>query len=199
MIALISCLLCSVNVALSVWYMFDESLSQLHELAKRISKFTKLNVRNLRYPQTKITLLDAAEMVDIIRLGLIAGLSFDASLKKYCTSSDSRLSKIFGQAQVLWSTAVCSRKEALRWAARKTRIEDLSTLVEAIVQALDFGAPIADALASQAVQMRKSYRSSIEKEIEKTPVKILIPTATLILPALLLAILGPLLVTHHMI
>ena len=40
---------------------------------------------------------------------------------------------------------------------------------------------------------RANNSAEVEREIERAPVKLLIPTGTLILPALLLSILGPLL------
>ena len=62
-----------------------------------------------------------------------------------------------------------------------------------VCQALAFGAPVSDALLAQSREIREANRAEIERAIERAPVKILIPTGTLILPALLLAILGPLL------
>ena len=41
--------------------------------------------------------------------------------------------------------------------------------------------------------MRDEQRSLVEEEIERAPVKMLVPLGTLIVPAMLLAILGPLL------
>ena len=48
-------------------------------------------------------------------------------------------------------------------------------------------------LAAQSREIRAAHRAAVEREIERAPVKLLIPTGTLILPALLLSILGPLL------
>ena len=42
-------------------------------------------------------------------------------------------------------------------------------------------------------------RQHVEREIERAPVKLLIPTGTLILPALLLSIVGPLLAAADMV
>ncbi|MFQ7392664.1 MAG: hypothetical protein ACLRM9_04870 [Collinsella aerofaciens] len=55
------------------------------------------------------------------------------------------------------------------------------------------GAPLAETLAAQSREIRAAHRAAVEREIERAPVKLLIPTGTLILPALLLSILGPLL------
>ena len=52
---------------------------------------------------------------------------------------------------------------------------------------------VAETLAAQSREIRAAHRAAVEREIERAPVKLLIPTGTLILPALLLSILGPLL------
>ena len=62
-----------------------------------------------------------------------------------------------------------------------------------VCESLAFGSPLAEALERQAQVMRDEQRSLVEEEIERVPVKMLIPLGTLIVPAMLLAILGPLL------
>ena len=66
-------------------------------------------------------------------------------------------------------------------------------------QAHVLGAPLADTLARQGIEMRSAHRADVERQIERAPVKLLVPTGTLILPALLLSILGPLLAASGMI
>ena len=67
------------------------------------------------------------------------------------------------------------------------------TFAITVGQALALGAPLAETLAAQSREIRAAHRAAVEREIERAPVKLLIPTGTLILPALLLSILGPLL------
>ena len=55
------------------------------------------------------------------------------------------------------------------------------------------GSPLAGVLEHQAESIRAEQQANIEEEIERMPVKMLIPLGTLIVPAMLLAILGPLL------
>ena len=49
------------------------------------------------------------------------------------------------------------------------------------------------ALERQGEAIRDEQRSQVEEEIERVPVKMLVPLGTLIVPAMLVAILGPLL------
>ena len=78
-------------------------------------------------------------------------------------------------------------------AARDLDVRALETFAITVGQALALGAPLAETLAAQSREIRAAHRATVEREIERAPVKLLIPTGTLILPALLLSILGPLL------
>ena len=83
--------------------------------------------------------------------------------------------------------------EAVITAARDLDVRALETFAITVGQALALGAPLAETLAAQSREIRAAHRAAVEREIERAPVKLLIPTGTLILPALLLSILGPLL------
>ena len=61
-----------------------------------------------------------------------------------------------------------------------------------VAEALAFGSPLAEALERQAQVIRDEQRSQVEEEIEQVPVKMLVPLGTLIVPAMFLAVLGPL-------
>ena len=63
----------------------------------------------------------------------------------------------------------------------------------AVCEALAFGSPLADALEHQAASLREEQRSATQQRVEEAPVRMLIPLGTLVVPAMLLAILGPLL------
>lgn len=142
---------------------------------------------------------EVTEMIDVVRLGLSAGLSFDASLEMYCAERAGPLSREMGRARIFWQTGLASREEALMAAARRTGVRALEPFATATGQALALGAPLADTLGGQARECRAAHRADVERQIERAPVKLLIPTGTLILPALLLSILGPLLAAGGMI
>ncbi len=143
--------------------------------------------------ESETSLGDVSEMVDIVRLGLLAGLSFDASLALYCENGHGLLAREMDRARMSWQLGLCSRETALRHAAARVGVRQLESFAAAVDQAYVLGAPLADTLAQQAAEMRSAHRAEVERTIERAPVKLLIPTGTLILPALLLSILGPLL------
>lgn len=133
------------------------------------------------------------ELLDVLALGLAAGLSFDASLSLYCERSDSRLAFELSQTMSMWQIGLCSRLEALE--ALSCRIDSVGVkrFCHSVCEALSFGAPLALTLEHQADLMRSEQRSRIEERIEQVPVRMLLPLGMLVVPAMLLAILGPLL------
>lgn len=142
---------------------------------------------------------EVADMIDIVGLGLSAGLSFDAALSLYCDGRPGVLTGRLERALLSWQSGIASREEELGATARDLGARALEVFAAAVSQALELGAPLAEALAAQGVEIRAQHRAEVEREIERAPVKLLIPTATLILPALLLSILGPLLAAGGMI
>lgn len=145
-----------------------------------------------------VTLGEVSEMVDIVRLGLSAGLSFDAALELYCDGRSGSLAVRLARAHVSWQSGLSTREDELRMVARETGVRALETFAIAVSQALELGAPLAETLEGQGREMRAAHRAEVERRIERAPVKLIIPTGTLILPALLLSILGPLLAAGGM-
>ena len=143
---------------------------------------------------------EVAEMTDIVRLGLSAGLSFDASLSLYCEGRSGELAQLMEKALFLSAGGnATSRDEALDRVAQDAGVRALGSFAAAVSQALELGAPLAETLEGQGREMRAAHRAHVEREIERAPVKLLIPTGTLILPALLLSIVGPLLAAADMV
>ena len=140
----------------------------------------------------QVSLSEVSEMIDVVRLGLSAGLSFDAALEVFCANRRSTLALRLERACMAWQVGVGTREDELL-AARDLDVRALETFAITVGQALALGAPLAETLAAQSREIRAAHRAAVEREIERAPVKLLIPTGTLILPALLLSILGPLL------
>ncbi|MCI1288407.1 MAG: type II secretion system F family protein [Olsenella sp.] len=138
-------------------------------------------------------LRDLPSLLDVVTLGLSSGLSFDAALALYCERYDNELAASFAEAMLSWQVGAESRAEALGRLAGELGVDALASFASTVTQALEFGSPLASALEAQAQAIREEQRSQLEEEIEKVPVKMLIPLGTLIVPAMLISILGPLL------
>lgn len=136
---------------------------------------------------------DMPVFLDILNLGLSAGLSFDSSLELYCMRYETELATLLRDALLSWQMGVCGRGEALEALARDVDMPAMARFAATVSEALAFGTPLSEALGRQAQVIRDEQRAQVEEQIEHIPVKMLIPLGTLIVPAMLLAILGPLL------
>ncbi len=132
-------------------------------------------------------------MLDVVTLGLSAGLSFDSSLGLYCARYHNELAQALSGAMLSWQIGARTREEALRGLEEELGIAAMGRFAHVVGESLTFGTPLAEALEHQAQAIRDEQRAQVEEEIEKVPVKMLVPLGTLIVPAMLLAILGPLL------
>ncbi len=138
-------------------------------------------------------LSDLPLLLDVLTLGLSSGLSFDSSLELYCERYDTELSRALEEAMLGWRMGAISREEALAGLADELDVAALRRFASVVSESISFGTPLAEALERQAQVIRDEQRSQVEEQIEKVPVKMLIPLGTLIVPAMFLAILGPLL------
>ena len=132
------------------------------------------------------------ELIDVVVLGLSAGISFDAALGIYCERYDTMLSALLNDAMRSWQLGFKSRGQALSELARDLDVDAFTSFVDTVEESLQFGAPLARVLVEQGDAVNQRRTSEIEERIEKAPVKMIVPIATMVLPAMLLAILGPL-------
>ena len=133
------------------------------------------------------------EMLEVMSLGLRSGLSFERSFELYCKHFEGRLVESAERAYRRWSMGLATREQALRDMAGEYDSKLLSRLVESIVRSLRFGSSLAEGLDALATEARDVRKARLQEAIAKAPVKMMIPTGTLILPAMLLLVLGPVL------
>lgn len=136
---------------------------------------------------------DLSEMLSVVALGLRSGLSFERSLGLYTGYFKNHLARAFQGAERQWSCGLASRADALRAVAASYASPLLGRVVENIVRSLRFGATLADNLEDAAREARADYKARRQEEVAKAPVKMMVPTGVLILPAMLMLVLGPVL------
>ena len=127
------------------------------------------------------------------QLGLRSGLSFDRGFALYGSHFDSDLARACVGAQHAWSLGLTNREDALRDLAASYDSPLFARVVENMVRSLRFGSSLAEGLESAAAEARAVHRAQVEERVAKAPVKMMVPTGTLILPAMLLLVLGPVL------
>lgn len=134
-----------------------------------------------------------SEMLEVVALGLRSGLTFDRSFALYGSHFDNEFAQACASAHRKWSLGLMEREDALRELAASFDCPQLARVVDTVVRGLKFGSSITASLEEAAAQARAAYRTALEERVAKAPVKMMLPTGTLILPAMLLLVMGPVL------
>ncbi|HEX8552319.1 MAG TPA: type II secretion system F family protein [Abditibacteriaceae bacterium] len=131
-----------------------------------------------------------ADVVDLIVLGIEAGLAFDSAVGKTVEKTKGPLTDEL--KRVLAEVNIGkSQGEAFRDMALRVKMRELSLLVAAIDQAMRMGVGLGHALKIQATEIREARMAFIREQAGKLPVKMMLPLVLFIFPALFVVILGP--------
>ena len=130
------------------------------------------------------------DAMDMLSVCATAGLGFDQSLQRVSEYWDTPIGRELGRVISEMEMGV-TRRDALRNLSDRLEIREISSFVALILQTEQLGMSISDTLHAQAEQMRIERRFRAQEQAQKAPIKMLIPMAVLIFPALLAVILGP--------
>ncbi|MBI3922046.1 MAG: type II secretion system F family protein [Armatimonadetes bacterium] len=130
------------------------------------------------------------DVVDLVTLGLEAGLGFDGAVGQTIDKVKSPLTEELARS-MREIAAGKTRSDAFRSMATRVKMPELSLLVTAIDQAEKMGVGLGTALRAQADELRERRRMWAQEQAAKLPVKMLIPLILFIFPALFIVILGP--------
>jgi tight adherence protein C len=140
-----------------------------------------------RQKQALKTLPDA---LDLVTTCVEAGLGLDGALARVAEKSTGPLSGEISRA--LREVAMGKlRRDALTEMADRLDVEELTSFVNAVIQAEQLGVGIAQVLRVQADQMRMRRRQQAEKTAHEAPIKMIFPLVLFIFPAFMLVLLGP--------
>jgi tight adherence protein C len=130
------------------------------------------------------------DAIDMLTISVEAGLGFDAAMTQVARNTTGPLAQEF--FRVLQEMQIgMGRSEAMRALAERTRVQEIKVFVSAMVQAEQFGIPIAQVLRVQSREMRVKRSQRAEEQAQKLPVKIIFPVIFCIMPALFVVIIGP--------
>lgn len=130
------------------------------------------------------------DFLDQITVGVEAGLGFDSAMARSAKSNEGPLADELART-LQHVQAGLSRADALRGLASRNKVPELRQFVAAILQAEQFGIPMAQVLRVQAAEQRRKRRQRAEEKAMKLPVKVLFPLVLCILPALFVVLIGP--------
>ena len=150
-------------------------------------------VKRLKHDRSVCAERHLSEMLEVVALGLRSGLTFDRSFELYGLHFDNEFARECARAYRQWSLGLSSREDSLRDLAASFDCRQLSRVVETVLRSLRFGSSMTGMLEEAAAQSRAAYQTALEERVAKAPVKMMLPTGALILPAMLLLVMGPIL------
>ena len=134
------------------------------------------------------------DMMDLISISVEAGLGLMAAIQRISERFSNPLSEEFlrtlqeirlGRAQA----------DALRDMTRRVDVDDLTTLLTAIVQAELLGLAVSNVLRIQSERLRERRAQRAREAAQKAPIKMTFPLVLFIFPALFIVVLGPALIS----
>lgn len=149
-----------------------------------------LRAKRLRQTKIRRSLPDA---LDLLVVCVEAGISLDAAVLRvardmvYVHPELSREMLIVNRK----TNAGVTREVALRGLWDRTGVEEIRTLVSSLIQSEKWGTSSSRVLRISAETLRRKRRYDAEKRAATAPIKMIIPMALLIFPALFVVILGP--------
>jgi tight adherence protein C len=130
------------------------------------------------------------DALDLLTICVEAGLGFDAAMSRVYEHWDNELARALGRV-VREIQLGKLRREALRDMADRMGIVEMTSFVAAVIQSESLGVSMAQVLRIQSDQMRIRRRQIAEEEAHKAPIKMLLPMAFFIFPALCIVLMTP--------
>jgi tight adherence protein C len=138
----------------------------------------------------KAVIKNLPDNLDLITTCVEAGLGLDAALSRVAERGQGPLAPEL--QRMLRDVAMGKlRREAMEEMADRIGVDELTSFINAIIQAEQLGVGIAQVLRVQSDQMRTQRRQRAEKAAHEAPIKMIFPLVLLIFPAFLAVILAP--------
>ncbi len=130
------------------------------------------------------------DTIDLLNMCVSAGIGFHAGMQRVAATENNPLSQEFSRVLAEMKLGQ-GRGHALVAMSERLGIEPLNQFVNSILQVDRLGVPMAKVLDEQSKRLRGIRREKAREQAQKLPVKILAPTMIFMLPALLIIVLGP--------
>jgi tight adherence protein C len=127
---------------------------------------------------------------DLITASVEAGLGIDAAFTRVLEKVDGPFAEELGRT-MREITVGRSRREAFLDMANRTGVEELRSLINAVIQAEVMGISIGGVIRVQTGVIRTKRRQHAEEQAFKAPIKMVFPLVFFIFPAIMVVIGGP--------
>jgi len=152
-----------------------------------------------RVEERQLKIIEAfPNALDLMQISVEAGMGFDAAMTRVgneLSQVSPELSREFLGVQ-LQIQAGRPREVALHDMALRTGVEMVRSFANVVIQSLQFGTSMAEALTTYAVEMRAYRELKAQEMANKLPVKMSAVLAMLMLPAIVLITIGPVVIRY---
>jgi tight adherence protein C len=152
--------------------------------------FVLLRLEGRRQEQIRRSLPDA---LDLLVVCVEAGISLDAAILRVARDLMYVHPELAKELMVVSrkTNAGMTREDALRGLWDRTGVEELRALVASLVQSEKWGSSSSRVLRVSAETLRRKRRHAAERRAATAPLKMIVPMALFIFPALFVVVLGP--------
>lgn len=152
--------------------------------------FVLLRLEARRQERIKRSLPDA---LDLLVVCVEAGISLDAAILRVARDLMIVHPELAGELLVVSrkTNAGMTREDALRGLWDRTGVDEVRTLVASLLQSEKWGSSSARVLRVSSETLRRKRRQTAERKASTAPLKMIVPMAIFIFPALFVVILGP--------
>jgi tight adherence protein C len=133
------------------------------------------------------------DSLDLLVVCVEAGISLDAAILRVARDLQYVHPELARELLVVSrkTNAGVSREDALRGLWERTGVDEVRTLVASLVQGEKWGSSSARVLRISAETLRRKRRHAARRRAATAPLKMVVPMALFIFPALFIVILGP--------
>lgn len=134
------------------------------------------------------------DFLDLLVICVEAGLGLDIAISKISKIESVQTSEYLKEELIRYTKDLGfgkPRKEALLDLANRTGVEDLNTIVNALVQAYEMGTGVVQTLKVQSEGLRQKRLHRAEAAANKISVKMVLPIYLFFFPGIFIVILGP--------
>ena len=138
-----------------------------------------------------------ADTLDMLVVCVEAGLGLNQAMARVAEEVE-HISPVMSEELEIMNLEIRAgtpREDALRHLGERTDVKDIKGLVSMLIQTDRFGTSIAQALRVHSDDLRVKRRQRAEEQAAKTTIKLVIPLAIFVFPAMFVVILGPAILT----
>ncbi len=130
------------------------------------------------------------DTIDLIAISVEAGLGYDAAIMNIWQKNKSPAMQELVRTIDDINHGL-SRHAAYQSLAARCDVDEMSLFANNMAQADAMGIPIVNVLKAQADALRTARRRRVETQIQKAPVKMLLPLVLFVFPTILVILIGP--------